>query len=303
MSIKASSFVQILKSYSFNNISGVPDSTFGNLYNLIDQDPDINYFRANREDTALGISSGFSVSNKNSCIIIQNSGIGNIINPLTSFNLIYKIPILIIVGWRGFGGKPNDAPEHWIMGEKTTEYFKMLNIPFACFEDTQESQEGIEKKLTPKTKIISITHLSNVTGAILPVKEITELAHSKGIIVVVDGCQGAPHLKLDMQDLDCDFYAISCHKMYGPTGLGVLYGKKKWLEELPPYQGGGGMINEVKKDNITFAEAYTKFEAGTMQTAEVVAFAEALNFIEDIGIKKIASHENEIFNNLIKKIR
>ncbi|MDB9774587.1 aminotransferase class V-fold PLP-dependent enzyme, partial [Candidatus Pelagibacter sp.] len=91
-----------------------------------------------------------------------------------------------------------------------------------------------------------ITHLSNVTGSVLPVKEITELAHSKGIAVLVDGCQGAPHLKLDMQDIDCDFYAISCHKMYGPTGLGVLYAKKKWLEELPPYQGGGGMIQDVK---------------------------------------------------------
>ena len=155
MSIKAQSFVQILKSHSFNNISGVPDSTFGNLYNLIDDDPDINYFRATREDTALGISSGFSVSNKNSCIIIQNSGIGNIINPLTSFNLIYKIPALIIVDWRGHGGKPNDAPEHWIMGEKTTEYFKMLDIPFACFEDTEESQEDIEKRLSNQLDLYS----------------------------------------------------------------------------------------------------------------------------------------------------
>ena len=158
MSIKAQSFVQILKSHSFNNISGVPDSTFGNLYNLIDDDPDINYFRANREDTALGISSGFSISNKNSCIIIQNSGIGNIINPLTSFNLIYKIPALIIVGWRGHGGKPNDAPEHWIMGEKTTEYFKMLDIPFACFEDAEESQEDIEKRLSNQLDIYSKAH-------------------------------------------------------------------------------------------------------------------------------------------------
>ena len=140
MSIKAQSFVQILKSHSFNNISGVPDSTFGNLYNLIDDDPDINYFRAIREDTALGISSGFSV---------------NIINPLTSFNLIYKIPALIIVGWRGHGGKPNDAPEHWIMGEKTTEYFKMLDIPFACFEDTEESQEDIEKRLSNQLDLYS----------------------------------------------------------------------------------------------------------------------------------------------------
>ena len=155
MSIKAQSFVQILKSHSFNNISGVPDSTFGNLYNLIDDDPDINYFRASREDTALGISSGFSVSNKNSCIIIQNSGIGKIIKPLTSFNLIYKIPALIIVGWRGHGGKPNDAPEHWIMGEKTTEYFKMLDIPFACFEDAEESQEDIEKRLSNQLDLYS----------------------------------------------------------------------------------------------------------------------------------------------------
>ena len=92
-----------------------------------------------------------------------------------------------------------------------------------------------ENTINEKTKIIAVTHISNVTGAILPIKEITELAHSKNIPVLVDGCQGAPHLKLDMQDLDCDFYAISCHKMYGPTGLGVLYGKKKWLEQLPPY--------------------------------------------------------------------
>ena len=118
MSISAESFVEILKSFSFDNIAGVPDSTFGNLFNLIDNDKDINYFRANREDTALGIASGFSISNKNSCIIMQNSGIGNIINPLTSFNLIYNIPILIIIGWRGYGGKPNDAPEHWVMGGK-----------------------------------------------------------------------------------------------------------------------------------------------------------------------------------------
>ena len=106
-----------------------------------------------------------------------------------------------------------------------------------------------------------------------------------------------------MQDLDCDFYAISCHKMYGPTGLGVLYGKKKLLEELPPYQGGGGMIDEVKKDNITFADSPTKFEAGTMQTPEVVAFAEAINFIKKIGIKNIAAHENEILEYAYEKLK
>ena len=138
------------------------------------------------------------------------------------------------------------------------------------------------------------THLSNVTGAILPVKEITDLAHSKGIIVVIDGCQGAPHLKLDMQDLDCDFYAISCHKMYGPTGLGVLYGKKKWLEELPPYQGGGGMIREVKKDKISYGDLPNKYEAGTMATAQVIAFDQSIKFMESIGIENIMKHEADL---------
>ena len=192
----------------------------------------------------------------------------------------------------------NYVPWHFLRKSKN------IKINFAEInEDCEVTLEEIEKKITPKTKIISITHLSNVTGAILPIKEITELAHSKNIIVVVDGCQGAPHLRLDMQDLDCDFYAISCHKMYGPTGLGVLYGKKKWLEELPPYQGGGGMINEVKKDDITFADAYTKFEAGTMQTAEVVAFAKSIKFIQDLGIKNIEKHESQILEYGLEKLR
>ena len=164
MSIKADSFVEILKTFSFNNISGVPDSTFGNLFNIIDDDPDINYFRANREDTALGIASGFSISNKNSCVIMQNSGIGNIINPLTSFNLIYKINTLIIVGWRGYGGKPNDAPEHWVMGEKTLEYFKMLGIPFISFEEDDESENEIKTRFNAEIK----KHLDeNLTRAII----------------------------------------------------------------------------------------------------------------------------------------
>ena len=106
-----------------------------------------------------------------------------------------------------------------------------------------------------------------------------------------------------MQKIGCDFYAISCHKMYGPNGLGILYMKKKWVDDLPPYQGGGGMINEVKKNDITFADAHTKFEAGTMQTAEVVAFAESLNFIEKLGIKKIASHENEVLQYGLETLR
>jgi cysteine desulfurase/selenocysteine lyase len=152
----------------------------------------------------------------------------------------------------------------------------------------------LKKKITSKTKLIAITHLSNVTGAVLPVKEITELANSKGIAVLVDGCQGAPHLKLDMQDINCDFYAISCHKMYGPTGLGVLYAKKKWLEELPPYQGGGGMINDVKKDSITYGDLPNKYEAGTMATAQVIAFDQSIKFLEKVGIESMINHEQEL---------
>jgi cysteine desulfurase/selenocysteine lyase len=174
---------------------------------------------------------------------------------------------------------------------------KGVKIQFADVNDDGEvTLQSIEKKITSKTKMIAITHLSNVTGAILPIKEITELAHSKNIPVLVDGCQGAPHLKLDMQDLDCDFYAISCHKMYGPTGLGILYAKKKWLEELPPYQGGGGMIGEVKKEGITYGDLPNKYEAGTMQTAQVIAFDESIKFINKIGIENVMKHESELIN-------
>ena len=103
----------------------------------------------------------------------------------------------------------------------------------------------------------------------MPIKEIVEIARKKNIPVLVDGCQSAPHIKIDVKDLDCDFYAISAHKVYGPTGVGILYAKKKWLEKLPPYIGGGGMINEVNKDNISYASVPEKYEAGTMPTAEV----------------------------------
>ena len=192
----------------------------------------------------------------------------------------------------------NYVPWHFIRKEKEAV------IKFASVNENGEVEiDEIKKLISSKTKIIAITHISNVTGAIMPIKKIVELAKEKNIPVLIDGTQGAPHLHLDMQDLDCDFYAISCHKMYGPNGLGILYAKKKWLDVLPPYQGGGGMINEVKKDDITFAETPTKFEAGTMQTAEVVAFAESINFIEKIGIKNIAEHENEVLEYGLEKLR
>jgi cysteine desulfurase / selenocysteine lyase len=178
------------------------------------------------------------------------------------------------------------------------------NIKFAPVNSKGEIElDEIKKLITEKTKIIAITHLSNVTGAIMPIKKIVDLAKSKKIPVLVDGTQGAPHLEIDMQNLGCDFYAISCHKMYGPNGLGILYMKKKWVDILPPYQGGGGMIDEVKTEKITYASSQLKFEAGTMQTAEVVSFHEAINFIEKIGIKQIFEHENKLMEYGLEKLK
>ncbi len=192
----------------------------------------------------------------------------------------------------------NYVPWHFIREEKKAV------IKFASVNQDGEIEiDEIKKNITSKTKIIAVTHISNVTGSILPIKKIIDLANEKKIPVLIDGTQGAPHLKIDMQELGCDFYAISCHKMYGPNGLGILYAKKKWLDILPPYQGGGGMINEVKKDKISFANSPAKFEAGTLQTAEVVGFFESLNFIEKIGMDKITEHENKILEYGLDKLK
>ena len=191
----------------------------------------------------------------------------------------------------------NYVPWHFLRKRKG------IKIKFAEIDQNGDiTLESICKQITNRTKVIAITHLSNVTGAILPIKEICEMANSKNIVTIVDGCQGAPHLKLDMQELNCDFYAISCHKMYGPTGIGILYGKKKWLDQLPPYQGGGGMISVVNKDDISYGDLPNKYEAGTMQTAEVVAFAESIKFIESIGINKIIQHEEGLINYALETL-
>ncbi len=192
----------------------------------------------------------------------------------------------------------NYVPWHYL--RKT----KGAIIKFAPINDDGDIiLEKFKELITSKTKIIAVTHLSNVTGTIVPLKDIIEIAHKKNIPVLVDGCQSAPHIKIDVQDLDCDFYAISCHKVYGPTGVGILYGKKKWLEQLPPYIGGGGMINEVKKDDITYASLPEKYEAGTMPTAEVIAFNESINFIKSIGMENIIKHEKEITNYALEKLK
>lgn len=147
-----------------------------------------------------------------------------------------------------------------------------------------------------RTAFVSVAHVSNVLGTVNPVEEMIAFAHSRGVPVMLDGAQASPHLKLDMQRLDADFYAFSSHKMYGPTGVGVLYGKKHLLEKMPPYQGGGEMIKHVSFEHTTFADLPFKFEAGTPDFIDIAAFAKALDFIEQTGIDRIRSHEEELLD-------
>lgn len=147
-----------------------------------------------------------------------------------------------------------------------------------------------------RTVMASFAHISNVLGTVNPVREMTRIAHEHGVPVLIDGAQASPHLKIDVQDLDCDFYIFSSHKMYGPTGVGVLYGRKSLLEEMPPYQGGGEMISRVTFEKTVFADLPYKFEAGTPDFVDIAAFAKALDFIQEVGIDNIREHEEMLLN-------
>lgn len=145
-----------------------------------------------------------------------------------------------------------------------------------------------------RTKLVSVCHVSNVLGTVNPVKDMIIEAHNHGVPVLVDGAQAIPHIKVDVQDMDADFYVFSSHKMYGPSGVGVLYGKRHLLKAMPPYQGGGEMIGHVSFDNTTFAELPFKFEAGTPDFVDIAAFCQAIDYMEGIGIERIAAHEHEL---------
>lgn len=151
-----------------------------------------------------------------------------------------------------------------------------------------------ENLFTDSTRLVAVAHVSNVLGTINPVKEIVRIAHRHGVPVMVDGAQAAPHLHIDVRDLDADFYAFSSHKMYGPAGVGILYGKKMYLDAMPPYQGGGEMISHVSFEKTTFAELPFKFEAGTPDFVDIAAFANCLDFIQRIGLEKIENHEKHL---------
>jgi cysteine desulfurase/selenocysteine lyase len=164
--------------------------------------------------------------------------------------------------------------------------------------------EAFQKLISDKTKIIAITHVSNALGTINPIKEIIDIAHKSKIPVLIDGAQGIAHTKVDVQDLDCDFYCFSGHKLYAPMGIGVLYGKEQWLNAMPPYQGGGEMIQTVSFEKTTYNELPFKFEAGTPNVADVLGLETALEYVNAIGIEEIANYENELLeyatNELLK---
>ena len=162
--------------------------------------------------------------------------------------------------------------------------------------------EVFKQYLSARTKIVAINHASNSLGTINPVKEIIQLAHEAGAVVLIDGAQAGAHIDIDVQDLDCDFYCLSSHKMYGPTGTGILYGKRELLENMPPYQGGGEMIKEVTFEKTTYNDLPYKFEAGTPNIADVVAFRHAMEFILELGKENIAAHEHELLEYATAKI-
>jgi cysteine desulfurase/selenocysteine lyase len=162
--------------------------------------------------------------------------------------------------------------------------------------------EEFERLLSPRTKIVAVAHVSNALGTVNPVRRMAELAHAQGAVVLVDGAQAAPHLAVDVKALDADFYVLSAHKIYGPSGVGVLYGRQALLEAMPPWQGGGDMILSVTFEKTTYNELPYKFEAGTPNIAGVIAFGAALDYVAAIGLDRIAAYEHELLGYATKRL-
>lgn len=169
-------------------------------------------------------------------------------------------------------------------------------------EDGELRVDEYEKLFDERTKLVSVTHVSNVLGTVNPVKELATIAHSHNVPILIDGAQSVPHIKVDVRDMDCDFYAFSGHKIYGPTGIGALYGKAEWLEKLPPYQGGGEMIKNVHFGHTEFEDAPLKFEAGTPDYVGSHSLATAIDYVESLGLDNIAAHEHELLEYATKRL-
>ncbi len=163
--------------------------------------------------------------------------------------------------------------------------------------------EEYKKLFSNRTKIVSVNHISNALGTINPIKKIIDLAHQFNAVTIIDGAQATPHMQVDFQELNCDFYCASAHKMFGPTGIGFLYGKEDWLNKLPPYHGGGEMIKEVTFEKTTYADLPFKFEAGTPNIGAGIAFGAAIDYIQKIGIKNIATYENELLQYATERLK
>jgi len=180
----------------------------------------------------------------------------------------------------------NIIPWHFLR-ERKGAVIKWVDVD----DEGNFSIEAFEKALSPKTKIVAMTHMSNMLGTVTPVKEIVKIAHDRGIPVLIDGSQGAVHLEVDVKDLDVDFYVVTGHKLYGPTGIGAVYGKKEWLEKMPPFLGGGEMINEVTMDTVTYNEPPHRFEAGTPPIIQAIGLGAAVDYMQSIGRARIHAHE------------
>ena len=182
--------------------------------------------------------------------------------------------------------------------EKTGAILKVIPIN----NEGELLMDAYENLLSTTTKLVFVNHVSNALGTINPIKEIIEMAHSVGAAVLIDGAQSCPHMKVDLQELDVDFYVASAHKLYGPTGVGFLYGKEEWLNKLPPYQGGGEMIKQVTFKKTTYADLPHKFEAGTPNIAGVIAFGAAIDYLNNLGLENIEAYETELLHYATEKL-
>jgi cysteine desulfurase/selenocysteine lyase len=169
-------------------------------------------------------------------------------------------------------------------------------------DDGAVLMDEFERLVGPRTRIVAVSHVSNALGTVNPVRRMVEIAHAHGAVALVDGAQAAPHLKIDVRALDCDFYALSSHKLYGPTGVGVLYGRRRLLEEMPPYQGGGDMILSVTFEKTTYNELPYKFEAGTPNIAGVIGLGAAVDWVSGIGLERIAAHEADLLDYATERL-
>lgn len=247
------------------------------------------------EDTRQSVKAFINASSEEEVIFVR--GVTEAINLVaaTYGRAFIKAGDEIIIS--GLEHHSNIVPWQMLCEEKQA-VLKVIPV----LENGELDLEVFKKLVSEKTKIVSVNHASNSLGTINPVKEIIEVAHSVGAVAVIDGAQAGAHLEIDVQSLNCDFYCLSAHKMYGPTGAGILYGKKELLEKMPPYQGGGEMIKEVTFEKTTYNNLPYKFEAGTPNIADVVAFNYAIRFINQLGKENIAAHEHELLSYATERI-